>query len=123
MCGKAQHVLIHDVLVIGQYLFIDVLVIRSPAQLPTSQRGTQHPAAARPAAVGESPVDEAPTPPLVEEALADSDAEHEGPIGEEFHGEPTSCRSTGLIISEDSVQSVLLTSLQRTFLHYEQKRN
>ena len=55
------------------------MVIRSPAQLPTSQRGTQHPAAARPAAVGESPVDEAPTPPLVEEALADfGDGEDDG---------------------------------------------
>ena len=71
MCGKAQHVFIHDVLVIGKYLFIDVLVICSPARLPTSQRGTQHPAAARPAAGGESPVDEAPMPPQVDESPVD----------------------------------------------------
>ena len=116
MCGKAQNVLIHDVLVIGKYLFIDVLVIRSFAQLPTSQRGTQHPAAARPAAGGESPVDEAPipppvdespvdeapTPPLVQEALADFgeddgvESEEAKIMAEELFGtaEPLSPQST-----------------------------
>ena len=116
MCGKAQHVLIHDVLVIGQYLFIDVLVIRSPAQLPTSQRGTQHPAAARPAAVGESPVDEAPTPPLVEEALADfgeddgAESEEAKIMAEELFGtaEPLPPQSTKAPLVRSSMVSRLL---------------
>ena len=89
MCGKAQHVLIHDVSLIRQIPLIDVLVIRSPAQTPTSQRGTHHPAAARKGT----------------------------PNQEEAH------RSAGPIIAEDSDQFVALTSLQRTFLHYEQKTN